>query len=277
MMKSSRGAAVLREFGSPALGIVALLMALSLQISHTQIVIWLNSVPAGEELKSAVAAQLYSTEWILSLTGAIAFELATLWFIATGNRWASYVFAAFGVAMNVNYYELRGYDMLNFTMNFFKWVISVGVPLLIVFYSHQVKAMAELPASSKPKATTGRRWLNFQWQWAAGLAAKWQIGNAQKQPVETSYDLDVSDVQPRPATQALPAPTPAVVDIELDETDRKLLDLIAAGPALTSALAAAVGMSIPGLYKANPVEKGRLAKLKQAGLIQKTEAGWVVS
>lgn len=286
---AARGAQLLQEFGSPAFGLFFFLMALVLQISHTQLVIWLAGQPASvmrdmtiEALKTLNAGY----DWWFALFGAIAFEGATLWFISSGNRGGSYVFAFFGMGMNVGYYDFKGYDMIGAPMdNAIRWAVSVGVPTLIVFYAHQVKLMASYQEETSASATPWPKlkWPQMNWfaNFTAGIAAR--AGNTHQTPPAPRNDYELTD-SPVVVPKALPDPsTPPTIDaspetqaLTLDDRDKIILRAMLAGVTQVSVLAQHVGMSIPGLYRANP-EKGKLHNLKKLGLVMQGDNGWTLT
>lgn len=111
--------------GNALAGLIFLGLALYAQTPHTQ-----NAFLELGHDKVSGYAQFNSWGY------AIALELAVLYFTVRGKFQASYIFAFVSVSMNVAYYTIHDNNMLDFSQNWPRWLISVSLPLAIAYYSH---------------------------------------------------------------------------------------------------------------------------------------------
>lgn len=114
---------------------------------------FLAQMPHAGAVFLSVAHESGWLQAISGLTYAVALEVATLVFVMRGKIAESWIFACFSIAVNVCYYFFPNGGPVA------KGLISLGLPLAIALYSHELSAVQvhlpflqrkEKPAKAKP-------------------------------------------------------------------------------------------------------------------------------
>lgn len=122
--------------------IVVLVLALLAQMPHAQYVFYARS--REQDLFGLLVTSV----------GAVALEIAVLVFAVRGNVRVSWGFAVFSTCINLVYY----YDTLSSLWTPANWLLSIGLPVAIALYSHEVieQQPDEATLQSEPKQPSKR-------------------------------------------------------------------------------------------------------------------------
>lgn len=170
--------------------IIVLVLALLAQMPHAQYVLYSHS----REL-----------DWfglLVTTIGAIALEMAVLVFAVRGNVQVSWGFAAFSTCVNLVYY----YDTSASLWTPTNWLLSIGLPVAIALYSHEVmEPNTEQCTEHKPQPKRVTRTVR---------ATQTVEQSEQFDDTPEQYTI-VQDSHSTPNTVQLPAPN-TVLPTELD-------------------------------------------------------------
>lgn len=228
--------------------LAVLVVALIAQMPHAQHVFYLRGHDNGW------------ASWLQSWGFAIALEVAVLVFVVRGNVRASWGFATFSVAINLVYYAQATKGA--WYMSVPDWLLSVGLPLAIALYSHE---LSEVHATTT--AAQGER------EVATTSTLAQPEENAEEVAGASLQQLDAELVQ-----DALPVPTPtwaaAVVstqanDAQLDDKAQRILDAIRDGARTPYAIAQRTEIPLTTLRRKDGDKYiGRLPRMVAAGQLR---------
>jgi hypothetical protein len=260
--------------------LTVLVIALVAQMPHAQHVFYLR----GHDMGWA--------SWLQSWGFAIALEVAVLVFVVRGNVRASWGFATFSIAINLAYYAQTTGSA--WYMSVIDWLLSVGLPVAIALYSHEV---SEPQATGEDATTAAAQEVNVDATAIAqsqpgevvgvdGFAALLGVSPhefdkaVRSEMVAGASELAQPVADEDATTKAQPPPVPpspwtAVVASHLDEAQpldemaQRILDAIATGARTPYAISKRTEIPLTTLRrKQGDTYIGRLPKMVAAGYLR---------